>query len=161
MTGTRYQDDYYLWTREQAAKLREAGRSGNNAPIDWEQVAEEIEDMGDVKWDEIETRLGLLVTHLLKLIYCEELRERNARQWWLTISEQRRAIPKRLKRSPSLRPMLREEFPTVYEESITVAAEEAEVPVERFPAEPPFTLEQVLDKDFPEHLLPEHRRPQR
>lgn len=160
MPDTRYQDDYYLWTREQAARLRDAGRSGNNAPVDWEQVAEEIEDMGDVKWDEIETRLGLLIVHLLKLLYVEELRERNARQWWLTINEQRRTIPKRLKRSPSLRPMLVSEFPAVYAESIEVAAEEAEVDLSRFPAEPPFTLDQALDRAYPEHLVPPHRRPQ-
>ncbi|MFM2042208.1 MAG: hypothetical protein RLY86_784 [Pseudomonadota bacterium] len=161
MTGTRYQEDYYLWTREQAAKLRDAGRSGNNAPIDWEQVAEEIEDMGDEKWDEIETRLGLLVTHLLKLIYCEELRERNARYWLLTIREQRRSIPKRLKRSPSLRPLLREEFATVYEDARDDAAVEAEVDISRFPIAPPFTLEQVMDPSYPADLIPDSYRPQR
>lgn len=161
MPDTRYQDDYYLWTREQAARLREAGRSGNNAPIDWEQVAEEIEDMGDVKWDEIESRLGLLIVHLLKLMYCEELRERNARQWLLTIREQRRSIPKRLKRSPSLRPLLREEFTTVYGEAREDAAVEAEVDIDRFPVDPPFTLEQVMDAAFPADLIPEPYRPQR
>jgi len=158
MPDSLYDRDYYAWTREQAMRLREAGQHGHNSAIDWERVAEEIEDMGDVKWDEIENRLGLLLTHLLKLIYCPELRERNARQWWLTIREQRKMIPKRLKRSPSLRPLLTSEFLTVYGEAREDAGAEAECSPDRFPAEPPFTFEQVMEMNFPEEFLPDHLR---
>lgn len=158
MPDSLYDRDFYAWTREQAEILRAESRRGNNAPVDWENVAEEIEDMGDVKWDEIESRLGLLIVHLLKLIYCEDLRERNARQWLLTIREQRRAIPKRLKRSPSLRPMLNDEFATVYAEARGDAALEADIGIEVFPVDPPFSLVQVLASDFPDHLIPERYR---
>lgn len=158
MPDSLYDRDYYAWTREQAMRLREAGQHSHNNAIDWERVAEEIEDMGDVKWDEIENRLGLLLTHLLKLIYCPELRERNARQWWLTIREQRKMIPKRLKRSPSLRPLLTSEFLVVYAEARDDAAAEAECSPDRFPAEPPFTFEQVMEVNFPEEFLPDHMR---
>lgn len=158
MPDSLYDRDYYAWTREQATRLREAGQQGNNNAIDWERVAGEIEDMGVLKWDEIENRLGLLLTHLLKLIYCPELRDRNARQWWLTIREQRKMIPKRLRRSPSLRPLLFSEFAAVYAESREDVAAEAECAIDRFPDEAPFTYEQVMDMNFPEEFLPDHMR---
>lgn len=158
MPDSLYERDYYAWTREQAMRLREAGQHSHNSAIDWERVAEEIEDMGDVKWDEIENRLGLLLTHLLKLIYCPDLRERNARQWWLTIREQRRSIPKRLKRSPSLRPMARECLAEIYAEARHIAADEAEVDVSVFPEDMPFTYDLVMELDFPEEFLPDHMR---
>lgn len=161
MPDSLYDRDYYAWTREQAARLREAGRSGNNAPVDWEHVAEEIEDMGDVKWDEIESRLGLLLVHLLKIAYCPELRERNNRQWWLTVREQRRAIPKRLKRSPSLRPLMAEAFDEIYAEAREDAAAEAETTPDIFPGQPPFTLQQALDPDFMIDLAPDYLRSNR
>ena len=38
-----YDQDLVLWTEEQARELRVAANAGWNAPIDWENVAEEIE----------------------------------------------------------------------------------------------------------------------
>jgi len=40
-----YDDDFYLWTQEQAAALREADAARLNAPLDWENLAEEIESL--------------------------------------------------------------------------------------------------------------------
>jgi hypothetical protein len=46
MTDATRDDDFYLWTRQQAAALRaHAKRSGDNA-VDWPAVIEEFEDMG-------------------------------------------------------------------------------------------------------------------
>lgn len=41
-----YDEDVYLWSVEQAAALRQAAASGTNLPVDWENVAEEIESVG-------------------------------------------------------------------------------------------------------------------
>lgn len=160
MPDSLYNRDFYAWTKEQADALRREALHGNNAPIDWENIAEELESLGRSDWNELESRLAVLLVHLLKLMYVEEQRDRNARQWRLSINEQRRMIPKRLKQSPSLSPVLRTSFPGIYAEAVEVAAEEAEVDLSRFPAEPPFTLDQALDRAYPEHLVPPHRRPQ-
>ena len=37
-----HEQDFYAWTQEQAAKLR----ASQPAELDWESLAEEIEDMG-------------------------------------------------------------------------------------------------------------------
>jgi hypothetical protein len=39
-----YDQDFFLWTQEQAAALRRAKDS--NLPLDWENLAEEIECLG-------------------------------------------------------------------------------------------------------------------
>ena len=39
-----YDHDFFLWTKEQAAALRRAKES--NLPLDWENLAEEIESLG-------------------------------------------------------------------------------------------------------------------
>jgi hypothetical protein len=38
-----------IWSEEQARALRTAARSGTNLPVDWENVAEEIEALGKVR----------------------------------------------------------------------------------------------------------------
>ena len=39
-----YGEDFVRWTEEQAAALRRA--KGSNPPLDWENLAEEIESLG-------------------------------------------------------------------------------------------------------------------
>jgi hypothetical protein len=41
---TVYDQDFVLWTKEQAAALRHS--KGSNLPLDWENLAEEIESLG-------------------------------------------------------------------------------------------------------------------
>ncbi|MGQ9366093.1 DUF29 domain-containing protein [Azospirillum sp. A39] len=149
-----YDEDFYAWTQSQAAEIRRAGAERNNAPIDWENVAEEIESMGRSEWNEIESRLSVLAVHLLKLLYCPELHERCLRPWRLTVREQRKMLKKRLRQSPSLRPVAATEFADLYDLARGTAALEAEADLDRFPAEPPFTLDQALDPAYPADLFP-------
>jgi hypothetical protein len=64
---TLYDEDVALWAEQQGRLLREAARRGNNGPIDWDNVAEEIESLGNVQAHEIRRRLARIVEHLLKL----------------------------------------------------------------------------------------------
>jgi hypothetical protein len=41
-----YERDFVAWTEEQAGRIRAAAGTHSNLPIDWERVAEEIEDLG-------------------------------------------------------------------------------------------------------------------
>ena len=41
-----YHADLALWSAQQAKALRSAARERSNAPVDWENVAEEIESLG-------------------------------------------------------------------------------------------------------------------
>ena len=45
-TAELYDEDFLLWTKEQAKLLREAAERGVNLPLDWENLAEEVESLG-------------------------------------------------------------------------------------------------------------------
>lgn len=153
-SSAAYDEDFYAWTQAQAAEIRRAGAERNNAPIDWQNVAEEIESMGKSERSEIGSRLRVLVAHMLKWIYCPELRERCERGWRLTIVEQRDRLNDDLRDSPSLRPFARDVFESIYRKCRLIATDEAEVDLARFPADPPFTLDQALDPAYPADLFP-------
>ena len=63
MTSTvLYESDFYNWTVEQVKSLR----LGKLDSLDLENLAEEIESLGNQKRSELENRLAVLLGHLLK-----------------------------------------------------------------------------------------------
>ena len=95
---TAYETDFYQWTQQQAALIRQ----GLFSELDTAHLIDEIEDMGGSKERELESRLGVLLAHLLKW---EFQPARRGNSWRLTIKEQRRRIDRLLKKNPSLKPL--------------------------------------------------------
>jgi Domain of unknown function DUF29 len=96
-----YERDFFLWTQEQAGALRDAAREGSNLPLDWENLAEEIESLGNSDKREILSLLEVLVEHLLKLAASPADLPRQ--QWRREIRTFRRKLNRILQDSPSLR----------------------------------------------------------
>jgi hypothetical protein len=140
-----YDEDFYAWTMEQARLLR----SGELSQLDIENIAEELESMGRRDRHEIESRLEVLLMHLLKWQIQVKMRSPG---WAGTIREQRRRIAKLVRESPSLRPVVSQLIPEAYAEAREKASEETGLAETAFPTECPFTPEQVLVLDF----LPEN-----
>ena len=141
MADTLYDTDFYQWTQQQAALLRQ----GQLVALDIDHLAEEIEDMGKSNRLALESYLSNVIMHLLKWQYQPE---RRSTRWKLSIRNGRRQIEKRLKNSPSLKPQLQT---IVQEEYLPVrenAADETNIPLATFPMECPFTVEQVLDTEY-------------
>ena len=140
-----YDEDYYAWVQEQVRALREHRID----EVDWENVAEEIDDLGkSVRWS-IESHLETLVEHLLKLAYTRGmLRARNARQWEGTMRLARFKIRKRIAQNPSLRSQLPELFADSYEAGRIRATARVKLAGDPMPATSPWTLEEVLDDSF-------------
>ena len=138
---TAYDTDFYLWTQQQAALLRQ----GQTMELDMVNLAEEIEDMGKNNRLALESSLSNVIMHLLKWRYQPE---RRGTSWKLSIRNGRRQIEKRLKNSPSLKPQLpvivQEEYPPAREN----AADETGLPLPTFPDQCPFTVEQLLDVEY-------------
>jgi hypothetical protein len=83
-----YERDFYLWTQAQADALRaEAARAKGSNAVDWERVAEEIEDMGGRDVRECYSRVATILEHLFKLAWSERPEPRNG--WKTTILTQR------------------------------------------------------------------------
>ena len=136
-----YDTDFFAWTQEQAKLIKEKTFS----KLDITHLFEEVEDMGNRHADELESRLELLLMHLLKWKYQPSYR---GASWELTIKEQRNRIKQRLKKMPSLKSKLNELFLDAYDNSIYDAAKETGLNLTAFPISCEWTKEQILDADF-------------
>jgi hypothetical protein len=140
-----YERDYYAWITEQVRALRER----RIEDIDFDDVAEEIEDLGKSEKRSVQGHLETLLMHLLKLSYAPAVsRDRNARLWENTIELARFRIRRLLDESPSLRPALEELFDNAYKGARISARRALGFPREPLPETPPWTLEQILDDNF-------------
>ena len=94
-----YDQDFFLWTQEQAAALRRAKDS--NLPLDWENLAEEVESLGKSDRREITSQLRRILRHLFKFEASPAAQSRAG--WRSTIVDARSEIEGVLEDSPSLR----------------------------------------------------------
>jgi len=136
-----YDRDFYAWTQRAAERLREGKLDEQDIP----PLAAEIEDMGKRDLRELNSRMQVLLMHLLKWMLQPEGRSAS---WRSTIVTQRIEIEAVLRHSPSLRPTLTGELPGNYRRAIQRALPETGLPRERFPQECPFRLQQILDDNF-------------
>jgi hypothetical protein len=136
-----YDNDFYAWTQEQATLLR----SGQFGQLDIENIAEELESMGRSDRREIESRLVVLLAHLLKWRVQVGFRSRS---WSATIREQRDRIQDLLAESPSLRPVVGSMRPALYVRARRAAADETGLAETAFSVDCPFTADQILADDF-------------
>jgi Domain of unknown function DUF29 len=74
-----YDEDFVRWTEEQAAALRRA--KGSSLPLDWENLAEEIESLGKSDRRELRSQITRISRRLLKL---EVSPAREPRAGWRT-----------------------------------------------------------------------------
>src|SRR5262249_32995399 len=147
-----YDEDFVRWTEEQAAALRRAKRS--NLPLDWENLAEEIESLGKSDRRELRSQITRVLRHLLKLEVSPAAEPRAG--WRATIDEARTEIGGLLEDSPSLR----READSLIKKQIGAAAKlaaddlrqhgEPEEAIGARLVEGGFTAEQVLGDWFPE-----------
>lgn len=99
-----YEQDFVAWTEAQAGRLRAAGAARLNADVDWEHVAEEIEDLGRSTVRELRSRLATIIEHLLKL---RDSPATDPRPGWVrTVVRERLEVKGLLKENPSLRSRL-------------------------------------------------------
>jgi hypothetical protein len=141
MTIPAYREDFHAWALANAALLR----SGRWPELDVEHIAEELEDMGASKERELESRLGILLAHLLKWVYQPE---RRSNSWIATIREQRRRIERLLRKNPSLHSSFEEVFDDAYGDARLIAMRETGLNDRIFPEICPFLAEEVLAEDF-------------
>ena len=97
----RYENDVVAWANEQARFLRECRLDLLDTP----HLAEEIEDVGKSEQRELANRMAVLLAHLIKW---QLQPERRGASWQITISNQRRGVARRLDKTPSLKPELKE-----------------------------------------------------
>jgi Domain of unknown function DUF29 len=136
-----YDLDFHAWTEEQVRLLR----GGHLADADVAHIAEEIETLGASERRELESRLKILLAHLLKWKYQPQVRSSG---WLGTVDEQRDQIDSLLRQSPSLRRLVSEYLGYAYPKAKRAAARETSLPPDTFPPQSPFTPDEILDSEF-------------
>ncbi|MCX6043527.1 MAG: DUF29 domain-containing protein [Chloroflexi bacterium] len=141
MTQTLYKQDFYAWTKQQAALLQ----SEELEKLDLPNLVEEIEAMGRSEESQLDSRLTVLSAHLLKLTYQPE---KSKGGWLGTIREQRLSLKKLLRRNPTLRARLADTIPEAYMDAREEAEYDTGLPLATFPLECPWTSEQILGSEW-------------
>jgi hypothetical protein len=101
--------------------------------------------MGRRDRHELESRLTILVAHLLKW---HAQPERRSTSWLATIREQRRQIARKLHDAPRLRPVLDALLAKIYADARNNAATDTGISEADFPAKCAFTPDQVMSGLF-------------
>jgi len=135
-----YEQDFHAWALHNAGLIR-AGR--------WEQIdrghlAEELEDMGASQQQQLESRLRILLGHLLKWQYQPHLRGRSGQA---TVKEQRYAIMRLLQKNPSLQSKWDETLQDAYHLGVLLAVRETHLAESTFPETCPYTQAQIMNDD--------------
>lgn len=146
MATHTYDGDIIAWANEQARLIR----AGQFSELDIEHIAEEIEDVGKSEQRELESRMAVLLAHLLKWQYQPE---RRGNSWRRTIADQREGIARRLKRTPSLKRSLEDSdwWADAWQDARHDARKETGIEYDRFPRACPWTTEEILNEEwFPE-----------
>lgn len=136
-----YETDYLKWVELTISKLRSQDLEG----IDWENLIEEIDNMGKSARSSLKSNLRVILLHLLKWQYQPSHRSRS---WQSSIIEHRLRIEDAFVESPSLRRYCIEVFDSAYVGAIQLASSETGISQKTFPKICPYTPEQVLDPDF-------------
>ncbi len=141
MISILYETDFYAWTQQTAEQLQR----GELGAIDMAALIEEVIDLGGRHKDQLESRLMILIAHMLKWDYQPSKRSNS---WRGTIRVQRNRIQRQLRKMPSLRPAISEVIAEAYEDAIALAMEETSLPESTFPTLCPYTVNEIFDRDF-------------
>lgn len=138
---TQYETDYLEWIETTLEKLR----SCDYDSVDWENLIEEIEDMGRSERRGLKSNLIVVLVHLLKWQFQPD---RRSGSWGGSIVEHRRRIQEAIDDSPSLQPYLESIFDKCYLQAIKQAAAETGLSSEAFLQQCPYDLEEVMSDEF-------------
>ena len=141
MSNNLYEQDYYLWVEDILKKIQEKRWD----EMDWDNLWEEIDDMGKSQRQRLTSNLRILLMHLLKWEFQPEKRTNS---WKYTIIEHRRRILEQLEDSPSLKNYLNLKFEAIYQKARKDASLETDLSLNIFPETYPYKVEQVLDEDW-------------
>lgn len=151
--ATKYEQDFLLWTEEQAKHLQ----NRNFDMLDIEHLVDEVISMGKSEVRELESRMAVLLAHLIKWAWQPAMRG-NSRSWEATIINQRNKIARLFRQMPSLKKKMEdpelEFWISVWADAKVDAASETGINYSVFPEEMPWSKEQILDQDwYPDSMV--------
>jgi len=141
MDSTLYDRDFNLWLDKTASLLKER----QFHELDIPNLVEEIETIGRSEKHALQSNLIVVLLHLLKYKYQPQ---RHSSSWLSSIAEHRDRLEIVLTDNPSLQTYVDTVFQKCYSKARRRAAIETELPIDTFPVESSFMLDQTLDPDY-------------
>jgi hypothetical protein len=145
-----YHTDFGRWAADQASALRVAAHTAGNLPVDWENVAEEIEALAKAQQRDLASRIATILVHLIKLQASTATNPRNT--WRRTVRTQRTELHRLLKDeatlSTTVSAVIEDEIAGARQHAADDIADYGEVPSVDV-ARLAFTEDQVLGRWFP------------
>ncbi len=108
-----HERDYNLWIEE----IKKAIANRNLENMDWDNLLDEIDDMGKSDKRALRSYTQRLIEHIFKLKYWENERERALNGWKVEVINFRIQIMNILEDSPSLKNYLADNYSKWYEQS--------------------------------------------
>jgi Domain of unknown function DUF29 len=105
---TLYEQDFALWLQTTIARLK----VDDIRDLDTKHLIEELEGLAGRDRQELESRLEVLLAHILKRVYVDSAYDNHG--WENTIIEQRRRLARKIQQSPSLRHYFVDVFDNCY-----------------------------------------------
>jgi hypothetical protein len=136
-----YELDFFEWTQRNAELLNQ----GRFESADISHIAEELADLGKRDRRETESFLHRLITHLLKW---QMQPAKRSVSWRSSIDDSRVQLDGIFKQSPSLRRHASISIAELYPRARRTASIETKLPLKAFPAECPYSFDQLIDDDF-------------
>lgn len=139
--GGLFARDLAAWAEEQAHALAEHRLDA----VDFDHLAEIVGDLAAERTLELQARIGVILTGLLRWAEQVDLR---GHSWAATIDIQRDLVDRLLKESPSLRLSVPHLIAAVYPEAKARAVLESALFDDSFSESCPFTDDEVLSMGF-------------
>ena len=105
-----YDRDFNLWIE----KTKEAIQNRDFANMDWDNLLDEIDDMGKSQKRALDSYMQRLIEHILKLKYWNTEVERCRKGWQKEVVNFRNRINRILKKNSSLKNYLKSEYGDIY-----------------------------------------------
>ena len=142
-----YDEDFYAWSRQQAALLRD----GRFAELDLGHLIEEVDDLGGALKRSVRSRIGTIIEHLLKLEHSPAQDPRGG--WYDTIITQRRDLVEEL--TPTIRREVEPDLRRLYARALADTAKSLRVhgeanAADALPADCVYSFDQVIGDWWPE-----------
>ena len=140
-----YERDYYAWVQDQVDALRQR----RIKDVDWENVAEEIDDLGKSEKRALRSQLARLVEHLLKIEHAPaRIRSANLRAWEVSVRYARRAVLEMLEENPRLKSELKKIFARAYLDGRDQTLGSLKLADPAIPEIAPWSAEEVIQANF-------------
>ncbi len=140
-----YEQDFNAWINAQIHLLKQ----GKMSELDIVHLITELEDMGKSQRRELLSHLKILIAHLLKWQFqLAQLESYEGKSWRRTIIEQRSQLKDLLDDMPSLKPEIATAIVQAYPKAVMLAVDETGLDEKIFPTSCPYSISQLMDKQF-------------